>query len=138
MFKILDLLHRRSAHDVQPRQDVSNASLGQPDFLFRAARTFCIHHETLALNTICHSFHSILCYSICCGVCTEHASPTMDGDPAIEPYLDTFSLILPLPYRIAVIFVLGMHLLPLHFKGICIDHTQESGPGASICTTFPF
>lgn len=31
----------------------------------------------------------------------------MDGDPAVEPELDTFSLILPLPYRIAVIFVLG-------------------------------
>ena len=32
----------------------------------------------------------------------------MDGDPAVEPELDTFSLILPLPYRIAVIFVLGV------------------------------
>ena len=31
----------------------------------------------------------------------------MDEDPAVEPELDTFSLILPLPYRIAVIFVLG-------------------------------
>ena len=32
----------------------------------------------------------------------------MDGDPAVEPELDTFSLILPLPYRIGVIVVLGM------------------------------
>ena len=32
----------------------------------------------------------------------------MDGDPAVEPELDTFSLILPLPYRIAVIVVLGI------------------------------
>lgn len=32
----------------------------------------------------------------------------MDGDPAVEPELDTFSLILPLPYRVAVILVLGM------------------------------
>ena len=32
----------------------------------------------------------------------------MDGDPAVEPELDTFSLILPLPYRIAAIFVLGV------------------------------
>ncbi|KAL9629193.1 MAG: hypothetical protein Q9164_006984 [Protoblastenia rupestris] len=32
----------------------------------------------------------------------------MDGDPAVEPELDTFSLILPLPYRIGVIFVLGV------------------------------
>lgn len=31
----------------------------------------------------------------------------MDGDPVVEPELDTFSLILPLPYRIAVILVLG-------------------------------
>ena len=31
----------------------------------------------------------------------------MDEDPAVEPELDAFSLILPLPYRIAVIFVLG-------------------------------
>lgn len=32
----------------------------------------------------------------------------MEADPAVEPELDTVSLILPLPYRIAVIFVLGM------------------------------
>lgn len=31
----------------------------------------------------------------------------MDGDPAVEPQLDAFSLFLPLPYRIAVILVLG-------------------------------
>lgn len=36
----------------------------------------------------------------------------MDGDPAVESELDTFSLLLPLPYRIALIFVLGTyHLL---------------------------
>lgn len=32
----------------------------------------------------------------------------MDGDPAAEPKLDTFSLIFPLPYRVAIIIVLGM------------------------------
>lgn len=32
----------------------------------------------------------------------------MDGDPAVEPELDTLSLILPLPYRVAIILVLGM------------------------------
>ena len=38
----------------------------------------------------------------------------MDGDPAVEPELDTFSLLLPLPYRIAVIIVLGTyHPLPI-------------------------
>lgn len=31
----------------------------------------------------------------------------MDGDPAVEPELDTFSLVLPLPYRVALILVLG-------------------------------
>ncbi|KAI9728972.1 MAG: protein-ER retention protein [Chrysothrix sp. TS-e1954] len=31
----------------------------------------------------------------------------MDGDPAVEPELDTFSLILPLPYRVSLIIVLG-------------------------------
>jgi hypothetical protein len=35
----------------------------------------------------------------------------MDGDPAVEPELDTFSLILPLSYRIAIIFVLGELLM---------------------------
>ena len=35
----------------------------------------------------------------------------MDGDPAVEPELDSFSLVLPLPYRIAIILVAG--ILPL-------------------------
>lgn len=33
----------------------------------------------------------------------------MDGDPAVESELDSFSLILPLPYRVAIILVLGEH-----------------------------
>ncbi|KAI4193117.1 MAG: hypothetical protein LQ348_002955 [Seirophora lacunosa] len=32
----------------------------------------------------------------------------MDGDPAVEPELDSFSLILPLPYRVAFILILGV------------------------------
>lgn len=32
----------------------------------------------------------------------------MDGDPAVEPELDSFSRVLPLPYRVALIIVLGM------------------------------
>lgn len=35
----------------------------------------------------------------------------MDGDPAVEPELDTFSLYLPLPYRVAFILVLGTILV---------------------------
>jgi hypothetical protein len=31
----------------------------------------------------------------------------MDGDPGVEPELDAFSLILPLPYRVAIILVAG-------------------------------
>ncbi len=34
----------------------------------------------------------------------------MDGDPAVEPELDSFSLTLPLPYRVALTIVLGIHL----------------------------
>ncbi|KAL8732454.1 MAG: hypothetical protein Q9181_003937 [Wetmoreana brouardii] len=41
----------------------------------------------------------------------------MDGDPTVEPELDNFSLILPLPYRIAFILVLGVWAwgLNLHY-----------------------
>lgn len=44
----------------------------------------------------------------------------MDGDPAVESKLDTFSLILPLPYRIAVILVLGVWAwgVNLHYLSI--------------------
>ena len=31
----------------------------------------------------------------------------MDGDPGVEPALDAFSQILPLPYRVAIILVAG-------------------------------
>lgn len=36
----------------------------------------------------------------------------MDGDPAVENELDSFSRTLPLPYRVALIIVLGMWQLP--------------------------
>ena len=31
----------------------------------------------------------------------------MDGDPGVESELDSFSRILPLPYRVAIILVCG-------------------------------
>jgi hypothetical protein len=31
----------------------------------------------------------------------------MDGDPSVEPALDTLSLYLPLPYRVSLLLVLG-------------------------------
>lgn len=34
----------------------------------------------------------------------------MNGGPAVEPELDTFSLLLPLPYRVAISLVLGIGL----------------------------
>ncbi|KAI9674460.1 MAG: protein-ER retention protein [Caeruleum heppii] len=41
----------------------------------------------------------------------------MDGDPAVEPELDAFSLVLPLPYRVSLIIVLGIWAwgLNLHY-----------------------
>lgn len=36
----------------------------------------------------------------------------MDGDPAVEPQLDSFSLTFPLPYRVAFIVVLGKKNAP--------------------------
>lgn len=41
----------------------------------------------------------------------------MDGDPAVEPEVDSFSLVLPLPYRVAIIIVLGVWAwgLNLHY-----------------------
>jgi hypothetical protein len=45
----------------------------------------------------------------------------MDGDPAVEPELDGFSRLLPLPYRVALIIVMGTFtLLP-------IPHRSNSG-----------
>lgn len=32
----------------------------------------------------------------------------MDGDPAVEAALDSFSLAFPLPYRVAFVIILGM------------------------------
>ncbi|MCJ1366669.1 protein-ER retention protein [Acarospora aff. strigata] len=44
----------------------------------------------------------------------------MDGDPAVEPELDRFSLYLPLPYRVAFIIVLGIWAwgLNLHYLSL--------------------
>jgi hypothetical protein len=33
----------------------------------------------------------------------------MDGDPAVDPGLDSFSLTFPLPYRVGFIATLGEH-----------------------------
>lgn len=39
----------------------------------------------------------------------------MDGDPGAEAALDGFSLVLPLPYRVAIILVAGnSRLFPVH------------------------
>lgn len=71
----------------------------------------------------------------------------MDGDPAVESELDSFSLTFPLPYRVAFIVVLGTwhsgHATsPSPFSlGYYIRvnaneiPSQRSGVGASTCTT---
>ena len=63
----------------------------------------------------------------------------MDGDPAVEPELDTFSLILPLPYRVAVILVLGRSTcfpakLLRTMRETSLTVEQAYGHGASIYT----
>lgn len=35
----------------------------------------------------------------------------MDGDPGVEPEVDGFSLVLPLPFRVGIILVLGMRMI---------------------------
>ncbi|KAF2644146.1 protein-ER retention protein-like protein [Massarina eburnea CBS 473.64] len=44
----------------------------------------------------------------------------MDGDPAVEPELDGFSRVLPLPYRVALIIVMGIWAwgLNLHYLSL--------------------
>jgi len=44
----------------------------------------------------------------------------MDGDPAVEPELDAFSLILPLPYRVAFILVLGIWAWGLNLQYLAL------------------
>ena len=54
----------------------------------------------------------------------------MDKDPAVEPELDAFSRILPLPYRIAVILVLGeSHTFPKPAMPIDLYISRRLGMG---------
>lgn len=45
----------------------------------------------------------------------------MDGDPAVEAELDSFSRIFPLPYRVAIIIVAGRSCLSLEEIGVKAD-----------------
>ncbi|KAL8842510.1 MAG: hypothetical protein Q9176_002662 [Flavoplaca citrina] len=61
----------------------------------------------------------------------------MDGDPAVESPLDGFSLILPLPYRIAFILVLGVwawgvNLHYLHLLKIDVPFLIKYPPRSSL------
>lgn len=64
----------------------------------------------------------------------------MDGDPAVEPELDTFSLYLPLPYRVAFILVLGISSPTVRcWTGdVLLTVSQGSGLGGSIFITSLF
>lgn len=69
----------------------------------------------------------------------------MNGDPAVDPVIDGFSRILPLPYRVSLIIVLGRKTLNYlqHYETIhpirrqLTQYTQAFGLGASTSTTSP-
>ena len=61
----------------------------------------------------------------------------MDGDPAVEPELDAFSLILPLPYRIAVIIILGNSRLTYPFK-LPVLNSRARNMGVGRQSAMPF
>ena len=54
----------------------------------------------------------------------------MDGDPTVEPELDAFSLFLPLPYRVALIIVLGRASCFRDLLGQSLIGLQAFGHGA--------
>ncbi|KIV91669.1 hypothetical protein, variant [Exophiala mesophila] len=63
----------------------------------------------------------------------------MDGDPAVEPEIDSFSRVLPLPYRVAIIVVLGiwawgvnlhyLHLVKIDVPAL-IRYPSRQGPNS--------
>jgi hypothetical protein len=53
----------------------------------------------------------------------------MDGDPAVEPELDSFSLTLPLPYRVAIAIVLGSYFWYMVCLSCVLINAQEYGHG---------
>ncbi|KAF4637085.1 hypothetical protein G7Y89_g993 [Cudoniella acicularis] len=66
----------------------------------------------------------------------------MDGDPAVEPELDSFSLTLPLPYRVALVIVLGVwawgaNLHYLSLTKIDVPYLLQYPPRASPRTDPP-
>ena len=60
----------------------------------------------LRVAAVCDSARDSLNVNSCTH--SNKGSAVMDGDPAVETQLDGFSLVLPLPYRVALIIVLGM------------------------------
>lgn len=53
----------------------------------------------------------------------------MDGDPSVEPEVDSFSQVLPLPYRVAIIIVLGMATKESLCEPMELTILQASGHG---------
>ena len=63
----------------------------------------------------------------------------MDGDPAVEPELDGFSRVLPLPYRVALIIVLGMSALALSIGVPLPTHSRRyMGMGTQPALSLPY
>lgn len=53
----------------------------------------------------------------------------MDGDPRVESELDSFSRVLPLPYRVAIILVCGISTSMSGYDSV-LTSIQEYGHGA--------
>lgn len=63
-----------------------------------------------------------------------HRTSEMDGDPGVEPALDGISLILPLPYRVAIILVAGKkHAIHYRPKRTFSNILQAFGRGVPTC-----
>ena len=62
----------------------------------------------------------------------------MDGDPAVEPELDGFSRVLPLPYRVALIIVLGMSaIFELPYNPLLTFNYRHLGMGSQPTLSLP-
>jgi hypothetical protein len=86
------------------------------DAFMRPCRSSSQHPQGFVLTTkaplnvfwefaVCDSARDSLDVNSCTH--SNQGLAVMDGDPAVEAQLDGFSLVLPLPYRVALIIVLG-------------------------------
>jgi hypothetical protein len=60
----------------------------------------------------------------------------MDGDPGVESEVDSFSLVLPLPFRVAIILVLG-RMLVFHEAQGSLTSNRSMGLGSESALSLP-